>query len=129
MDRDRRMQRVLVVDDDGCYREAVRFVLEYLGFHVETCCDGGVAAHLIASSPFDLVITDLEMPAMNGLQLIRGVRQSADTAGLPIILLTATPAGDARVSEAAALPRVSTHRKGGSAVELAALAQAMLAAA
>ncbi|HZS15559.1 MAG TPA: response regulator [Candidatus Dormibacteraeota bacterium] len=119
----------MVVDDDTCCREALRLLLEHQGFEVETACDGGVAARLIESSAFDLVITDLDMPVMNGLLLIRHLRALSDCAGLPIVLLTAAPPGDPRLREAVGMPRVSAHRKGGKASEVTALAREMLSAA
>ena len=69
-----RMSRVLVGDDEAAIRKVVRDALTKAGHDVETAVDGEEAQALLASGEFDLVITDLNMPRMNGLELVRRIR-------------------------------------------------------
>ena len=63
------MTDVLVVEDHPAVRDALRMILEEAGYHVTLAADGQVALDQIASSPPDLVLTDLHMPAMPGWEL------------------------------------------------------------
>jgi signal transduction histidine kinase/ActR/RegA family two-component response regulator len=62
-------RRVLVVDDDGDVRETLREMLELAGHEVQTCAGGAQALEYLAAQRFDLVISDLRMPGMDGQQL------------------------------------------------------------
>ena len=82
------MAKVLVVDDseiDRCLAGA--FLQELPGFTVLYAEDGKAALAIIRSEPLDLVLTDMQMPELNGLQLVEIIRR--DFAGLPVILMTA----------------------------------------
>jgi two-component system KDP operon response regulator KdpE len=79
------MSRVLVVDDELSLRRVVRDALEREGHEVETAVDGEEAASLFDAGEFGLVITDLGMPRMDGLDLVRHIRQAS---AVPIIVLT-----------------------------------------
>ena len=83
------MTTVLVVDDDPDIRELIAFKLRALGFTIDIAPDGeaGLAAALAA--PPDLILLDVMMPKMSGLDVTRELRANSDTAGTPIILLTA----------------------------------------
>jgi DNA-binding NtrC family response regulator len=65
---------VLVVDDDREHNQALAKVFERAGYCVCTACDGQEALRIAMERSFDLVITDLCMPRVNGLQLLRSVR-------------------------------------------------------
>lgn len=78
---------VVVVDDDDDMREHVAQELRRF-FHVETACDGGEALEKIATHRPDLVVSDVQMPGMNGFDLVRKLRQDSDNSDLPVILLT-----------------------------------------
>jgi two-component system KDP operon response regulator KdpE len=78
--------RVLVVDDEKSLRDFVRRNLEVRGYRVETAANGLEALALINTKPFDLVILDLMMPHMDGLEATRRIRQASI---VPIIILTA----------------------------------------
>jgi DNA-binding NtrC family response regulator len=79
--------RILVVDDDPRILELLQMRLEGEGYRVETAGDGEAALERVAASPVDLVITDLKMPGMDGLELLRRLR---DRGGPPkTIFLTA----------------------------------------
>ena len=66
-------RRVLLVDDDADARELVGEFLSYEGFTVETAGDGASALEVLDDFAPDVVVTDLEMPGMNGLELIRRI--------------------------------------------------------
>ncbi len=78
--------RILLVDDD---RETRELLLDYLldgGYQVEAAADGNEACAILGRFGADLVITDLEMPGMDGLQLIRWLREMRPSC--PILLVT-----------------------------------------
>ena len=82
--------RFLVVDDYSPMREVVRRLLEELGYeHVHEASDGIAALSLLQSQPFDLVITDWNMPRMPGLDLLKAVRSDPRLAHLPVLMVTA----------------------------------------
>jgi CheY-like chemotaxis protein len=81
------MSRVLVVEDSRTQAQQIQFLLEEAGFQVELAGHGLEALAAIGRSPPDVVVTDLEMPEMNGLQLVEAVRR--DFTAVPVILMTA----------------------------------------
>jgi two-component system chemotaxis sensor kinase CheA len=80
--------RVLVVDDAMIVREMERSILEQAGYQVAIARDGVEALAALVDQPCDLVVTDIDMPRMNGLQLTAEIRRLPRTAQLPVILLT-----------------------------------------
>jgi CheY-like chemotaxis protein len=78
---------VLVVEDSTTQSAAIRFLLEDAGFEVRTAADGLEALDLLAKARPDVVATDLEMPRMNGLQLVEAIRR--DHPAVPVVLITA----------------------------------------
>ncbi|MBM4372656.1 MAG: response regulator, partial [Deltaproteobacteria bacterium] len=81
---------VLVVDDSNLTRSLVRTAVERAGFDTVGAAGGREALELLAGSRFDLVITDIEMPGMSGLELAHHLRNQASTEDLPILVLTAS---------------------------------------
>lgn len=81
--------RVLAVDDEASITRIIKVNLEYLGYTVETALSGGEALKLLLQNSYDLLITDVAMPEMDGLELLEHIRQSPELAQLPVILLTA----------------------------------------
>ena len=79
------MSRVLVVDDDPQIRRAVREALTREGAEVETAADGAEALRLAGGTEFSLVVTDLSMPNVDGLELVRSLRARS---AVPILVLT-----------------------------------------
>jgi DNA-binding response OmpR family regulator len=77
--------RVLVVDDDARVRTVVAWQLEAEGYAVGEAADGQTALEAILADPPDLVILDLSLPGLNGLEVLRRVRERA---GLPVIVLS-----------------------------------------
>jgi two-component system KDP operon response regulator KdpE len=79
------VSRVLVVDDESGMRKVVRDALERAGHEVETAADGVAALDSFEERTFDLVVTDLSMPVMSGLELVRRIREKSV---VPILVLT-----------------------------------------
>ncbi len=84
-------ERVLVVDDSPAIRHLVADALTRQGFEITTAHDGRQAldAIALADEPFELVVTDYDMPHMTGFQLVHALKQDAETEELPILMLTA----------------------------------------
>jgi phosphate regulon transcriptional regulator PhoB len=95
--RDRARHKILVVEDESDIRELLRYNLAQEGFAVEEAADGAEAVDRIARRAPDLLLLDLMLPRMPGLELCRRLRSQAETAQLPIIILTAKGAEVDRV--------------------------------
>ena len=80
--------RVLLVDDDDHFRYWLCTLMRRLGFAVETAIDGEDALQKLNARPFDLVISDLEMPRMNGFGLIEAIRATPPLHGQYVVMLT-----------------------------------------
>jgi DNA-binding response OmpR family regulator len=80
---------VLVVDDDPDVCDLVTYKLEQSGFAVRRASDGDAALREVAAEIPDLVLLDIMMPGMTGLEVLQRLRADATTAGLPVILLSA----------------------------------------
>jgi chemosensory pili system protein ChpA (sensor histidine kinase/response regulator) len=78
-------------------RKFVGGMLERAGFHVVTARDGGEALQQLSEQSVDVVVTDLEMPRLNGYELIRGLNRGPTTCELPVVVLT-TRAGAKHLS-------------------------------
>ena len=79
---------VLIVDDSSSARRSLTQVAEDAGFDVRTAIDGMEAISLIEEKQPDILLTDLEMPKMNGLELVAKLRSSDDTRDLPVVMVT-----------------------------------------
>jgi len=83
-------RRVLFVDDDPDMRELVRLTLEELaGMQVRTCASGEEALVEVARDPPDLLLLDVMMPGLDGVEVRRRLLRDPRTAGVPVVLLTA----------------------------------------
>lgn len=80
------MARILVVDDDEFVRLAVSSVIERLGHEVLVAESGVQALEILAAEPIDLIISDVSMPKMDGIELILRVR--ADHPDLPVLIMS-----------------------------------------
>jgi two-component system KDP operon response regulator KdpE len=79
------MSRVLVADDEPAIRKVVRDALEREGHRVETAIDGQEALERFAEGEYDLLVTDLAMPRVDGIELVKEIRRKSP---LPILVLT-----------------------------------------
>ncbi len=84
------MARVLVVEDHAVNLELMRYLLASFGHSVVTATDGEAAVRAVASEPFDLIVCDVHMPKMDGLQFLTVVRSRTDIALPPIVAVTAS---------------------------------------
>lgn len=83
------MPLVLVVDDEESILELIAFNLKKEGFQVDTATNGHDALVKIAEKAPDLIVLDWMLPGINGLEVCRKLRDSEETAALPVIMLTA----------------------------------------
>jgi two-component system chemotaxis response regulator CheY len=82
--------KILIVDDFSTMRRIVRNLLKQLSFNnVDEAEDGDVALEKIKSGSYDFVITDWNMPNMNGLELLKAIRSDDALKDLPVLLITA----------------------------------------
>ncbi len=83
-----RRKRVLVVDDSISVRELERQLLAGRGFDVEVAVDGVDAWSRLRDESFDLLITDVDMPRMNGIELTRSIKQDPRLRSLPVVIVS-----------------------------------------
>ena len=83
-----RKRTVLVADDSISVRELVRQLLAAEGYRVEVAVDGMDAWNKLRGDTFDLLITDIDMPRMNGIELTRSLKQDAQWRALPIVIVS-----------------------------------------
>ena len=79
---------VLLVDDSVSVRKFVGGMLERAGFRVVVARDGAEALQQLGEHTVDVVVTDLEMPRLNGYELIRDLNREPTTSDLPVVVLT-----------------------------------------
>ncbi len=91
-----RRPRVLVVEDSVGVRELERVILEGAGYQVETAVDGLDGASRLRDEPADLVLSDVEMPGMDGFDLTRTIRRTAGWENVPVIIMTSRGEDHAR---------------------------------
>ena len=80
--------RVLVVDDDECVRELMDLHLSNAGYEVLTAADAIVGGRLLLEQHADLLIADVEMPFLNGLDLVRAIRSDVSVSWLPVVFVS-----------------------------------------
>jgi two-component system, chemotaxis family, sensor kinase CheA len=81
-------RRILVVDDSLTTRSLEKSILEAHGFQVSVAVDGVEALEKLSAQTFDLVITDVAMPRMDGMQLLEQMKKRNSTARIPVIIVT-----------------------------------------
>ncbi len=84
-----RKHRILVVEDQSEIRIIFEWALQKAAYEVETAQGARQALRMIESRHFDLILTDLAMPGMSGLELIEAIRENPDRARTPIVVITA----------------------------------------
>ena len=104
---------VLVVDDSAAIRKILQRVLRQTGMAIRTiheAGDGQQALEVLSAQKIDLVLTDINMPKMDGLQLLASVKASAQWRHVPVVMIT-TEGGEAKVGEAVKLGAAGYVRK------------------
>lgn len=92
--------RILLADDDPRVRHVVSRYLDLEGFEIATVADGEAAYAAVSADPPDLVILDIMMPGIDGLEVCRRLRANSVTAETPILMFSAL-SEEARAAEAA----------------------------
>jgi two-component system chemotaxis response regulator CheY len=82
------MKQVLTVDDSASVRQMVGFTLRNAGYEVTEAADGQLGIEKARGGKFDLIISDLNMPNMDGIQMIAGLRKLPGYSFTPILMLT-----------------------------------------
>jgi two-component system chemotaxis response regulator CheY len=82
------MTAILTVDDSASIRQAIKIALSGEGYGVTEAVNGAEGLDKAGAGRFDLIITDLNMPVMDGLTMIRELRKRPAQAGVPILFLT-----------------------------------------
>ena len=83
------MTTVLVVDDEFDILEALKGILEMEGYRVLAAQNGALALRAMQEAPPDLVLADLMMPVMDGLELLKATRADRQLAQVPVVLMSA----------------------------------------
>lgn len=100
------MKKILVADDSLVTQLSLRSILERLDYDVRIVADGAAALQALRETPFDLVISDITMPEINGLALLETIRTAVDDLAvpptLPFILITGTVEQMTRAEQAPA---------------------------
>jgi len=82
--------KVLVVDDFSTMRRIVKNLLRDLGFtNLQEADDGSTALPMLQNGDFDFVVTDWNMPGMQGIDLLKAIRADSNLAHIPVLLITA----------------------------------------
>jgi DNA-binding response OmpR family regulator len=91
-------KRILIVEDTKSLAEAIADFLRMEGFQVSVAMSGETAIDFMVNNSPDLIITDLRMPGMNGIEFIEFVRSDSRHTHIPIILLTAQTGTENRLA-------------------------------
>jgi two-component system chemotaxis sensor kinase CheA len=87
-----RRRRVLVADDSLTTRTLERSILEAAGYEVQIAADGGEALHVLRAQPIDLVVSDVDMPVLDGFALTSEIRRDEKLKQIPVVLVTSLEA-------------------------------------
>ena len=88
------LQRILIIEDQAALAAMVQKRLQEQGYHSECVGDGITALKLILSAPFDLLLLDLQLPGLHGVELLRKLRASSKTATLPVVVMSGVYKGE-----------------------------------
>jgi len=83
-----RRKRILVVDDSFTVRELQRKLLEHHGYEIEVAVDGMDGWNALRNGNFDLIVSDIDMPRMDGIELVGRIRHDARLKALPVMVLS-----------------------------------------
>ncbi|MBE0615976.1 MAG: response regulator transcription factor [Burkholderiales bacterium] len=85
---DEKKYRILIIDDDVGFRDLLRLHLKAAGYEVQVAEDGVTGGRALLEQTPDLVVSDLNMPYLDGFELLRLLHSDAETASIPVILLS-----------------------------------------
>ncbi|MDH3591398.1 MAG: response regulator, partial [Planctomycetota bacterium] len=95
--KEARRHRILVVDDSFTTRTLERSILETHGFDVDVAVDGMEALEKLRTNDYDMVISDIEMPRLDGFGLVREIKASARLAVVPVIIVSSLDRAEHRL--------------------------------
>ena len=98
---------VLVVDDDPTIRELLRIHLGAAGYEVRVAKDGLEAGHMVLQSPPLLIVSDVNMPNMDGFEFVAALKSDQTVPAIPVIFLTCEEEGDFRGKDLGAVGYVT----------------------
>jgi len=98
---------ILIVDDDQSIRDLLRLHLSSAGYEVHVAEDAISAGYMVLRSPPDLIITDINMPHMDGFEFIAALKADSTLPNIPVIFLTSVEDGDLRGKELGAVGYVT----------------------
>jgi two-component system, chemotaxis family, chemotaxis protein CheY len=81
-------KKVLVVDDSAAIRQSISFIIEQAGYSVVQGENGQDGVSKLGDEQFDLIITDVNMPVMDGIEFVRQIRQQDNYRFTPVVVLT-----------------------------------------
>ncbi|MCP3673993.1 MAG: response regulator [Gammaproteobacteria bacterium] len=96
------MAKILVVDDSTSMRQMVKFAIQVAGHEVVEAADGGAGLNAAKTDSFNLVLTDVNMPVMNGFELAKELRKLPAYKFTPILMLTTESDGNKKMEGKAA---------------------------
>jgi len=99
-------KKILCVEDSPATQKFISFTLKYKGYDVVTANDGVEGMEKVANDTFDLIILDIMMPRMNGLEVLKEVKTNPEFSKTPVIMLTSEKREEDR---AAALKLGASH--------------------
>ena len=86
--------RILIIDDDVGFRDLLRIHLSAAGYQVQVAEDGVTGGRALLAQAPDLIVSDVNMPFLDGFELLSLLRADAETASIPVILLSGRSDGD-----------------------------------
>lgn len=81
-------KKILCIEDSPATQKFISFTLKYKGYEVVTANDGVEGMEKVSNDTFDLIILDIMMPRMNGLEVLKEVKRNPEFANTPVIMLT-----------------------------------------
>ena len=87
---------ILVIDDDESIRDLLRMHLSAAGYEVHVAKDAIAAGYLVLRSPPDLIVSDINMPHMDGFEFVAALKADKSVPAIPVIFLTSVEEGDYR---------------------------------
>jgi len=91
---DDKKTRILIIDDDVGFRDLLRLHLNSAGYQVQVAEDGVTGGRALLAQTPDLIVSDLNMPFLDGFELLSLLRSDPETASIPVILLSGRSDGD-----------------------------------